>query len=51
MKYKITLTKTADGLQEYMQIISQDQFSVNIVLLGQFELNDSRIALPEKRKK
>lgn len=51
MKYKITLTKTADGLQDYVQIISEDQFSVNIVLLGEFKLKDSRtVLLPAKRK-
>ena len=48
MKYKITLTKTSDGLQEYMQIISEDQFSTNIVLIGTFDLKDTRP--PERRK-
>jgi hypothetical protein len=44
MKYKITITKTADGRQEYVQIISADQFSTNIVLIGKFELLDARAA-------
>ena len=42
MRYKITLTKTANGLQEYMQVISEDSFSVNVVLIGEFELLDGR---------
>ena len=42
MKYSITITKTSDGKQEYVQIISADQFSTNIVLIGQFELKDAR---------
>jgi hypothetical protein len=44
MKYKVTITKTSDGLQEYMQIIAADQFSTNIVLIGEFEVQDSRQA-------
>ena len=42
MKYKVTITKTADGKQEYLQVISEDQFSTNIVLIGKFELRDTR---------
>lgn len=30
----VTITKTADGAAEYMQITSADQFSVNIVLIS-----------------
>jgi hypothetical protein len=30
----VTITKTADGQAEYMQIFSADQFSVNIVLIS-----------------
>lgn len=40
--YKVTITKTANGKEEYMQIISSDQFSTNIVLIGKFEVNDAR---------
>ena len=40
--YKVTITKTADGKQEYMQVISSDQFSTNIVLIGKFEVTDAR---------
>ena len=42
MKYKVAITKTADGVQDYMQIISDDQFSTNIVLIGFFDVWDSR---------
>jgi hypothetical protein len=42
MKYKVTITRTSDGMQEYMQIIAEDQFSTNIVLIGEFEVNDAR---------
>jgi hypothetical protein len=31
---RIQITKTADGLAEYVQILSGDQFSVNIVLIA-----------------
>lgn len=41
-KYNITISKTADGKQEYLQIISEDQFNTNLVLIGKFELKDSR---------
>lgn len=40
--YKVTITKTANGKQEYMQIISSDQFSTNIVLIGKFDVTDTR---------
>lgn len=49
--YKVTITKTADGSQEYMQIISSDQFSTNIVLIGEFILNDSRPIKDATKKK
>ena len=30
----VTITKTSDGKDEYMQVMSADQFSVNIVLIA-----------------
>jgi len=30
----ITVTKTSDGRDDYVQIMSADQFSVNIVLIS-----------------
>jgi hypothetical protein len=40
--YKITLSLTADGNQQCLQIISEDNFNTNIVLIGDFELRDLR---------
>lgn len=31
---KITLSKTADGQHDYLQIMSADQFAINIVLIA-----------------
>jgi hypothetical protein len=40
---KVTLSKTADGKHEYMQITSTDQFSLNIVLISsKIEVTDQR---------
>ena len=33
MKLQVTVTKTSDGLSDYIQIISDDMLSVNIVLV------------------
>lgn len=45
MSYKITLSQTANGVQEYLQIISSDNFVVNVVLIGHFEVSDTRPAV------
>jgi hypothetical protein len=42
VRYQVMITKTADGKQEYMQIIAADQFSTNIVLIGKFVVKDLR---------
>lgn len=42
MLYAITISKTSDGKQEYLQIMSKDGFAVNLVLIGKFELRDAR---------
>ena len=40
---RITVTKTADGLHDYVQIISSDQFRINIVLIADgIEVRDER---------
>ncbi len=40
----VTISRTADGQNEYMQIVSADQFSLNIVLISQkITIQDSRI--------
>lgn len=30
----ITITKTSDGKQEYLQVMHQDQVSINVVLVA-----------------
>jgi hypothetical protein len=52
-KLKLTVTKTSDGANEYVQIMSADQFSVNIVLIAEhIEILDARPApAPEKGTK
>jgi len=39
----ITVTRTADGQADYVQVMSADQFSVNIVLIAsKIEVRDAR---------
>jgi len=46
-KITIQITKTTDGKDEYCQIMSEDQFAINIVLIAnKIEIRDDR-----KRKK
>lgn len=49
--YTIQLTKTMDGLQEYVQIMSEDLLSVNIVLIGKFALQDQRQKQSDETKR
>jgi hypothetical protein len=47
---KLTISETADGSSDYLQIVSDDQFALNIVLIaGKIEVADSRP--PEKPKR
>lgn len=40
---RITVAKTVDGKADYMQIMSADQFSLNIVLISsKIEIKDTR---------
>lgn len=34
MRYNATVTKTADGLRQYLQVMSEDSVSTNIVLVA-----------------
>ena len=34
LKLNVTITKTADGKQDYIQIMSDDVISVNVVLVA-----------------
>lgn len=39
----ITISKTANGKSDYVQIMSKDQFSINIVLIaGKITVEDTR---------
>ncbi len=42
-KLNVTVTKTANGLQDYIQVMSADLISVNIVLIAdKIEVHDYR---------
>lgn len=44
-KLRITVTKTADGQCEYVQIMSADHFTVNVVLIAsEIEVVDARFS-------
>lgn len=43
MKLNILISKTANGKSDYLQIMSEDQFSVNIVLISEeIKVEDKR---------
>ncbi len=43
MGLKISVSKTADGTKDYLQIMSDDMFSTNIVLIAdKITINDAR---------
>jgi hypothetical protein len=51
-KLRITVTKTANGEDEYVQIMSGDHFTVNVVLIAdQIEIVDDRPAKKTGKKK
>lgn len=42
-KVTVTITRTTDGARDYMQIISDDMFTVNVVFIaGKIEVQDRR---------
>jgi len=42
-KLRVTITKTSNGLADYIQIMSVDTVSVNVVLIaGKIEVQDNR---------
>jgi len=48
MILNVTITKTADGKQEYIQIMSGDMISVNIVLVADaIKVKDHRKKAPQ----
>jgi hypothetical protein len=43
LRLRITVTKTSNGASDYVQIMSDDQFSVNVVLVAEgIEVADMR---------
>lgn len=43
MRLKITISKTSDGRQDYLQVMSDDMISVNVVLVAEkIEVSDAR---------
>lgn len=52
MKLRVTITKTSDGGGDYIQIMSSDMLSVNVVLVADaIEVNDMRPPKEPKPKK
>jgi hypothetical protein len=46
-KLYVTVSKTSKGDQDYMQIMSSDMTSINIVLIaGRIEIKDARKTIP-----
>lgn len=51
-KLTIRVTKTSDGKSDYVQIMSADQFTANVVLIAdEIEVLDSRPPAPTLRPK
>ena len=51
MILNVTITKTSTGMADYIQIMSDDQISVNIVLIAEkIEVADHRYLQPKKEK-
>ncbi len=47
---KLTLSKTSDGQHDYLQIVSDDQFALNIVLIAdQIDVDDRRTPPKQER--
>lgn len=50
MKLRVTLSKTIGGDQDYLQVLSDDVTSVNVVLVADtIEVSDSRPGRSEQR--
>ena len=51
-KLKFTVSKTADGSADYIQIMSEDMFSLNIVLIGsEIVIRDERHPVQQQEDK
>lgn len=50
-KLTITVAKATNDLQEYLQVISGDNFTVNVVLIAdEIEILDARESVKQKKK-
>ncbi len=48
---KLTLSKTRDGQHDYLQVVSADQFALNLVLVAdKIEVDDRRGPTKETRR-
>ncbi len=48
-KLKVQVSKTSDGKGEYLQLLSEDQLTINIVLVAQkVEIHDDRTRTKSK---
>jgi hypothetical protein len=49
---KVTISKTQDGRHDYMQVVSDDQFALNLVVIAdKIEVDDRREPPKSKRLK
>ena len=49
---RIQVTKTSDGLRDYVQVMSADQLTINVVMLAdKVVIRDLRDEQPKPRKK
>ena len=49
---KLTLSKTQDGQHDYLQIVSDDQFALNVVLIAdKIDVDDRREPVKPKAKR
>lgn len=50
LKLNITLSKTRNGKQDYLQVMSDDFMAVNIVLIAdEIEVQDARVVFPQSK--
>jgi hypothetical protein len=51
MKLHVTISKTSDGLSDYIQLMSDDAVTVNVVLVAdKIEVQDARESAPAEPK-
>ncbi len=51
-KLNVTITKTADGKRDYVQIMSEDMLSINVVFIADYiKLQDHRDETAKTKEK